>query len=329
MSSSSKLAPRIIAPDLRFAVKDCIDIVGSPTGMGSKAYREASAATSDAAVVKAFKNAGCAFVGKVTMHELAFGVTGVNRYCGTPLKPNYPQYIVGGSIRMPAACCGLFGLKTSFGRVDHAGVYPSGSSLDCLGLISNNFAHLEQGASVMINGYRRQESVHPLTLGVLQVHVGAAHRAGLTLISYEAAKAYAQLDEQLLGRDIAHRLRAAKQVTREQYQSAQHYQANFKEQVNRLLQRFDALLLPTLPSYPQKLDEALEGKMNISTTSLVRPFNVSGHPALTIPLENNRGPAALQLVGKHNGEDSLLALARRLLPHINIAQFSKPDSVEE
>jgi amidase len=120
-------------------------------------YADAPKAARHAVVVQALLDAGCVIVGKTTMHELAYGVTGVNGWSGTPLNPRFPDRVpggsssgsavavaanlvdfalgtdTGGSIRIPAASCGIVGLKTTFGRVSREGVHPRTSSLDCVG----------------------------------------------------------------------------------------------------------------------------------------------------------------------------------------------------
>src|ERR1019366_8897632 len=81
----------------RVAVKDSIDIAGYPTRAGSAAFAAAAPALHHAAVVQALLDRGCRIVGKTNMHELAYGVTGINRWSGTPRNPRYPDRIPGGS----------------------------------------------------------------------------------------------------------------------------------------------------------------------------------------------------------------------------------------
>ena len=127
------------------AVKDTIDIAGFPTRAGSRALDDAAPAAANAEVVQRLLDRAYHIVGKTNMHELAFGTTGINLWTGTPLNYHFPAYVpggsssgsaaavaagqaqlalgtdTGGSIRIPAACCGVFGLKPSFGRVSRQG----------------------------------------------------------------------------------------------------------------------------------------------------------------------------------------------------------------
>jgi hypothetical protein len=84
----------------RVAIKDSIDIAGHPTRSGSRAFADAPAATKNAEVVDAIIDAGWQIVGKTNLHELAFGVTGINDWTGTPINP---QALTGCRAVPPAA----------------------------------------------------------------------------------------------------------------------------------------------------------------------------------------------------------------------------------
>ncbi len=138
------------------SVKDLYDTKGIRTTAGSKVFAERVPA-SDATTVASLKDAGAVLVGKTNLHEFAFGVTSINKHWGTPLNPWDPGRIcggssggsasavalglgfgslgtdTGGSIRIPAALCGIVGLKPTYGRVSLRGVVPLSWSFDHAG----------------------------------------------------------------------------------------------------------------------------------------------------------------------------------------------------
>jgi aspartyl-tRNA(Asn)/glutamyl-tRNA(Gln) amidotransferase subunit A len=148
------------------AVKDLLAVRGVPRGNGSLAFAGAAPSTADAAVVARLRAAGAVIVGTTHMHELAFGPTGVNDALGTPLNPWRAGHVpggsssgsgavvaarcvpaalgsdTGGSIRMPASCCGVAGLKPTWGRVSRHGCTPLGWSLDHVGPIARTVEDL-------------------------------------------------------------------------------------------------------------------------------------------------------------------------------------------
>src|SRR5580700_7343250 len=123
---------------VRLAVKDLIDMEGEITTAGCRAVAERAApAGRDAACLAGARAAGARIVGRTNLHELALGVTGINPWYGTPVNPLDPTLVpggsssgaavsvateeadvaygsdTGGSVRIPAACCGIAGLKTT------------------------------------------------------------------------------------------------------------------------------------------------------------------------------------------------------------------------
>ena len=162
----------------RLAVKDCIDVEGLPTTVGCQLIAEqASPAARDAAVVAAARQAGARIVGKTNLAELCWSASGLNPWSGTPVNPADPQRIpggsssgsavavaageadvalgtdTGGSVRIPAACCGIAGLKTTWGRVPVDGVYPLAPSLDTVGPLGADVAAVELGMRLIEPGF--------------------------------------------------------------------------------------------------------------------------------------------------------------------------------
>src|SRR5271165_1436149 len=163
---------------IRLAVKDLIDIAGVPTTAGSRALADTAVpAEGDAPCLAGARSAPVAIVGKVNLHELAFGASGVNDYFGTPVNPLDPDRIpggsssgsavavadgdadiaygsdTGGSIRVPAAFCGVTGLKTTYGRVSLSGVWPLAPSLDTVGPMARDVAGVAAGMTLLEPGF--------------------------------------------------------------------------------------------------------------------------------------------------------------------------------
>lgn len=349
---------------MRVAIKDSIDVAGMATRMGSAAFDDAAPAARHADVVERLLDAGCRIVGKTVLHEFAFGVSGINPACGTPRNHRYPNRIpggsssgsavavaageadialgtdTGGSVRQPAACCGVYGFKPSFGRVSRHGVWPSATSLDCVGVFASTLELLERAAAIVDPRFEAQAFDGELRIGLVSTEadaaiagavrdyvtasgcsagevelqlLDAAFEAGLAIIDAETWNAFgACLETGRVGADVAERLKRAAETSPQAVADAERVRQAFGEQLDALLERFSVLALPTLPSFPLMLDEALAGKTDLRSTALVRPFNLSGHPALSIPLDIDGRPAGLQLVARRGDDARLLAAAREL-----------------
>ncbi|EXB27646.1 amidase family protein [Acinetobacter baumannii 1437282] len=352
---------------LKVMVKDSIDIQGMKTMAGSQALMQSPAAPANAEVVDRILAADCQITAKTNLHELAFGITGINHTFGTAINPKYPELIpggsssgsaaaiaagladftlgtdTGGSIRMPAACCGVYGLKPTFGRVSRAGVHPASSSLDCVGPFANSVEMLESAMqiidptfhaqaelaqapklawlnvdadSAMIETIQQYLTKANLTASAVTLEgFAAAFDAGMQIINYENWQAYGELTQTgLLGADVNGRLLKAADTTLTQVKRAEQVRADFTAELDALLAQYDALILPTLPQLPPKLADAENTVAFLNLTALVRPFNLSGHPAISVPLQTEQGqPVGLQIVAKRNADEYLCALAKYIV----------------
>lgn len=350
-------------------IKDTIDIAGYPTRASSAALADAPPALEHARVVQHLLDAGCRISGKTSLHELAFGTTGINSRIGTALNPRYPALIpggsssgsaaavaaglcdfavgtdTGGSVRIPAACCGIFGLKPSFGRIDRQGVMPRHSSLDCLGPLADSMERLIEAMQAMDPSFSALPDPGPIRIGVVAVRanqtilqvlernlnlsgfalgdvllpgMASAYDAAMVVINAETWAACSHLlASGRLGADVAARLQAASLTTAQALHEAEKVRSLFVAQVNEALARFPILALPTLPDYPPAVVDAADTQAALSISALVRPFNLSGHPALSIPLHCASGlPVGLQLIAAHGADELLCAVARDLVRHL-------------
>jgi amidase len=143
---------------LSFAVKDLIDVAGTPTGGGNPDWeRTHPVPTHHAWVVERLLQAGASVIGKTATDEVSLGILGENPFTGTPLNPAAPDRVpggsssgsasvvaagvcdfalgtdTGGSVRVPASFSGLFGIRPTHGRVDLAGVLAQAPGSDTVG----------------------------------------------------------------------------------------------------------------------------------------------------------------------------------------------------
>jgi amidase len=158
-----------------FAVKDLIDIGGHKTGCGNPTWRETHPPASvNAVCVEQLLDVGARCVGKTVSDELAFSLLGENHFYGTPLNPKAPDRVpggsssgsasavacgladfalgtdTGGSVRVPANNCGIWGLRPSHGFISVAGVNPFAPTFDTVGILASSAEVLARVASVLL-----------------------------------------------------------------------------------------------------------------------------------------------------------------------------------
>jgi amidase len=159
---------------LRFAVKDIIDVAGHATGCGNPAWRATHPpAAVHAVCVEQLLAAGAECIGKTVTDEVAFSLLGENHFFGTPLNPAARDRVpggsssgsasavacgladfalgsdTGGSVRIPASNCGVWGWRPTHGFVSVAGVMPFAPTLDTVGLFARTADVLERAANVL------------------------------------------------------------------------------------------------------------------------------------------------------------------------------------
>jgi Asp-tRNA(Asn)/Glu-tRNA(Gln) amidotransferase A subunit family amidase len=164
--------------ELRLAVKDNIDMKGVVTTAGSGFFSQThQPAEKDAACLAIARRRKVQIVGKTNMTEFAISPSGMNEYFGTPVNPSKRNLIPGGSssgnavalasgmadvafgtdtagsTRVPAACCGIVGLKTTFGLIPIQGVYPVEPHLDTVGPMAKDIDHTVQGMDLLQDGF--------------------------------------------------------------------------------------------------------------------------------------------------------------------------------
>lgn len=387
-------------------IKDIIAVQGVRTTAGSRVLAN-NIAQEDAAVVEQLRKAGAIFIGKTNTHEFAYGTYtpptrnpwDLNRIPGgssggsaAAVAANMCLGAIGsdtgGSIRIPAACCGVTGLKPTYGRVSCYGVIPLSWSLDHVGpigrsaedcaLIFDAIAAYDprdpnsvsgppgRSAASLIGGTegRGPLSLQGLKLGLLQdsfvgpldPEVRQAWQASMLVLKEEGAsvvdvdlsRPFLPLPEnnamdmyrtiQMPEASLAHmqkgwlttslkdytertreRLLQGQHISAVDYLQAQHERRIFSSAVRSVLQRVDALVLPTLPVPAITMEQidadiSIEGVTENATVALLRlnmPFNLAGLPAISFPcgFTTNTLPIGLQVVGKSFEEATVLRIA--------------------
>lgn len=351
----------------RLAVKDIIDVAGVPTTAGSRAIqRTAEPAAADAPCLAGARAADARIVGKANLHELAVLPIGTNPWFGTPVNPLDAALIpggsssgsatavaydeadvalgsdTGGSVRVPSACCGTSGLKTTYGRVSVDGVWPLAPSLDTIGPMARTINGLVTGMELLEPGFAvapaaartvgrvrtngdprieaavdralREADLTVVDIDFDQLAVGTDFFAAIyfsEVVECDGKLAADHRDE--VGEDIHGMLALAPAFATDMDVVRKELNA-WRESVARLFDQVELLALPTLPVFAPRIDEITPDNLVervIEITSFVSLFNAAGNPctAQPIPADGSSLPASLQLVGPMNGEELLLPTA--------------------
>jgi aspartyl-tRNA(Asn)/glutamyl-tRNA(Gln) amidotransferase subunit A len=363
------------------SVKDIYDLRGTATTAASR-VREGHVARRDAQAVAHLRQAGAVFIGKTNLHEFAFGTTNEDSAFGPARNPHDPSRspggssggsaasvaagmalatlgtCTGGSIRIPAAACGIVGLKPSYGEVSTHGIVPLSRTFDHAGPLTQSVGdaclvyHALLGdagatppAPMPLTGLRLavprryfcdllddevrarfEEALDRLRAAGAHVddidirHASDIAPIYLLIVLADAAAYHAATLDAMPERYTAPvrlRLEMGRYVLGEDYVRALAGRDVLRREVDAALAQHDALVLPTLP-IPAPAIGAISMKVDATTVPvrnlmlrLTQLFNVTGHPAISLPAGATSSglPCGLQLVGCRAQTDALLRVA--------------------
>jgi aspartyl-tRNA(Asn)/glutamyl-tRNA(Gln) amidotransferase subunit A len=363
------------------SLKDLFDLAGTPTTAASR-VRTGHVATQDAVVVARLREAGAVFVGKTNLHEFALGPTNEDSAFGPTRHPLDPTRLpggssggsaasivagmafasigtdTGGSVRIPAAACGLVGLKPALGEISTDGVVPLSTTMDHVGPLSRSVAD----AALLYDVMRGLPPARPEPCAPKGLRFGIPRDYFLALLDPQVAGAFDRFCALLSDRgavlediEIPHagdiapiyshivlseaaalhaktldsrpgdytpnvraRLETGRYILAEDYVRALRGRDTLTTEVDTALSDREGLLLPSIPIPAPKLGAATvmigasEEPVRNLLLRLTQLFNITGHPAITIPCgtTSEHLPIGLQLVGgRMAGTGAILQIA--------------------
>jgi amidase len=366
---------------LDFAVKDLFDVAGATTGYGNPDWARTHApAAATAPVVLALLQAGARLRGKTKTVELAYGLTGENIWYGTPTNPAAPDRFpggsscgsaaavaaklvdfalgsdTGGSVRIPASYCGIFGIRPSWGAVNLTGACPLGPSFDTCGWFASSASLLRRVGDVLLP-QGGEGALGPL-LKVQEAWVNAVPQTATALVGAmagveralgptmsvniapegldqlfehfrhaQAEEAWASLGSWVeaikpqLSPAVQDRFAAAKATDPARAAAARRFREVFRSRIRALLAGGAVLAYPTSPVPAPRLDISLESQQAVRerTMGVTAISGLAGLCEVTLPVAKVDGaPVGLSLAAAPGRDRALLALAERVAVELKL-----------
>jgi len=355
------------------ALKDLIEHEGRVTTNGSSFF--AKLATSSAPCVTRLEEAGAVIIGRTNLHEWAFGFNSENEHWGAVRNPwdlstsaggssggsgaavaagITPIAIgtdTGGSVRVPAALCGIYGLKVTYGRIPLEGVFPLVPSIDTVGPLADSMENIDLSYRAMSGDDTPESPTTQLRIGVPEPWYGEAPldddvRVAFesTITSFEnlghevhpidmpdaipsrqlidaigpevsaAHREYRRRGENY-GSAVASRIEVAESVTPEAAEAARVWQEMIRSRFADAFATVDFLVTPASAARRKVIGEDNIGEKSHRTviSYFTALVNHALHPALALPIVNSGAPpASLQVIGPLHSEAGLIGFGRSL-----------------
>ncbi|MBY0505520.1 MAG: hypothetical protein K2X03_16525 [Bryobacteraceae bacterium] len=341
------------------SVKDCFDAAGSPTSLGTTFYRQRNGiAQQDSWAVERLLAAGAVLMGKTHLHPLAYGLTGENPDFGDCLQPNDSALLTGGSssgaaasvqegsadaalatdtggsIRVPAALCGLAGYRASLGRGDWRGAAHLAESFDTMGFLFRHLADAPRFGALLgpvsdgapyqrfaVPDEKFLQDCDPVIRAALVAGERALTALGLrgevipvgwwepsrdifAAIQASEAARHHQGHFPAFEAAIRQRLEWGASLTPGEMSERRARLADFRQRMDVLLARHELLLMPSAPVL-RLAAGADHGPVRPRILRYTTPVSLAGLPAVSLP-------GGLQLAAAREDDGRLLHLAARL-----------------
>jgi aspartyl-tRNA(Asn)/glutamyl-tRNA(Gln) amidotransferase subunit A len=346
------------------AVKDLLDTAGLTTTYGSALFADHVPAVSADAVLL-LEAAGFAVAGKTNLHEFAYGISSQNEHYGTVPNPVALGRLAGGSsggsaaaiaagdvalalgtdsagsIRIPAAWCGIVGFKPTHGLVSVEGCFPLAPTYDTVGPMASSVDGCERLLRALAPDFEpvELESLEEIEVGIawldqaeplvrrrvdevaalfprrreLSLPLAPANRADFMRQVADVHRALFPGNEELYGENVRGKVERCLQVRDEEAAAAERERADYFERVAEAVGELDLLVTPTVPfvAPPADVDEL---EIRPGAISLTYPISSLGWPALALPCgpADDGLPASVQLAARA-GQDAHVLAAGRLL----------------
>jgi amidase len=360
---------------LTFAAKDLFDVAGHVTGAGNPDWLATHGpAAHTAPVVQALVDAGATMVGKTHTDELSRGIFGENAHYGTPINPKAPGRVpggsssgsaaavagglvdfalgtdTGGSVRVPASFCGLYGIRPSHGRLPLDGVIGQAPSFDTIGWMARDAALLGRVGAVLLavdlaRAPRPRRLIvaedafaaaEPATAAALRPaveqlahHIGRAETRPLSRAplaewfghqgALQGREAWATFGDWIdatnprFGFEVADNFLRGARVDDAALDAAQAFRAACRAELSALLDSETVVCLPTapFPAPPTGQKRSAMRQRRTAVITLTCIAGMLGAPQVTLPLAEIGGlPVGLSLLAPPGGDAMLLALAQ-------------------
>ena len=369
-------APRGPLAGLTFAAKDLFDVAGHPTGGGNPDWsRQNPVPTKHAWAVQRLLDAGATLIGKTITDEVSLGILGENPFDGTALNPKAPDRVpggsssgsasavaqglcdaalgtdTGGSVRVPASFCGLYGIRPTHGRLDLSGMMPQAPSSDTMGWFARDASTFARVSTVMLGediatdlparlviavdafGFADSETaaaLQPLVrrLATLVKDVredllappglSVWSRAQRTLQPYEAwqtFRAWIERDNPRMQFSVARGIALTATISESERQWAALMREEARARLAWLLPPGTILCMPTTPCPAPKKGLPLPTiePLRMRISCLASHGGLTGVPQVSIPGAAVDGvPVGLSILGARGSDASLVAVAKAM-----------------